>query len=343
MKKTMVCLLALALLAGLWATGCDKKDSSTEEEGKTERYGMVVFLKGSEFFNWAYAGMRDAAKGLGPGVEVELQGPAEWDARLEAQAVEQLIAKRIDGIVVTAGEANTLIPAINKATAAGIPVVTFDSDSPGSKRLVFCGTENYNAGWEAGKAMAEWLGGKGAVGISTFPGPDHLKKRVEGFRAALAKFAPEIEVAAEVNDEGDQAKAVTQITAMLQANPGIAGVFCAHGNPGPGAEEAVRSLALEGKVQIMGFDFGMPVIERIEKGTIRGTVGQNPYLMGYMALLHAYSAKHQTPMPTEPLGGETYPDFLPAELPVVKDGKIDTGVSILYKDVIDQYKNVPEF
>ena len=93
-----------------------------------ERYGMVVFLKGSEFFNWAYAGMRDAAKMLGDNIQVELQGPAEWDASLEARAIEQLIAKRISGIVVTAGEANALVPAINKAVGAGIPVITFDSD-----------------------------------------------------------------------------------------------------------------------------------------------------------------------------------------------------------------------
>ena len=45
-----------------------------------ETYAMVVFLKGSEFFNWCYAGMTDAARAIGPHVSVELQGPAEWDA-----------------------------------------------------------------------------------------------------------------------------------------------------------------------------------------------------------------------------------------------------------------------
>ena len=72
---------------------------------------MVVFLKGSEFFNWAYAGMLDAAKLFGPHVKCELQGPAEWDATMEARAIMQLISRQVDGIVVTAGEANTLQPA----------------------------------------------------------------------------------------------------------------------------------------------------------------------------------------------------------------------------------------
>jgi ribose transport system substrate-binding protein len=126
---------------------------------RQERHATVVFLSGSEFFNWAHAGRRDAARMIGPQVQVEFQGPAEWDASLEARALEQVTARKIDGAVVTAVEANALIPAIDKAIGAGIPVITFDSDSPGSRRLAFVGTNNYNAGWAAGKAIAEWPGG----------------------------------------------------------------------------------------------------------------------------------------------------------------------------------------
>jgi ribose transport system substrate-binding protein len=295
-----------------------------------ERYAAVVFLSGSEFFNWAYAGMRDAARMLGPHVQVELRGPAEWDASLEARTLEQLTARKIDGVVVTAAEANALIPAIDNAVGAGIPVITFDSDSPGSKRLAFVGTNNYNAGWVAGKTMAEWLGGTGQVGVSTFPGPDHLNKRLDGFTAALKRFGPGISIAAIVNDEGDVAKAETQITAMLQANPGITGIFCAHGNPGPGAAAAVRNLGLTGKVQILAFDFGTPVIELIESGEIKGTIGQNPYLMGYMSMLLAYSARHKTEVLSERPGFGPVPET------------IDTGVSVLYKGDIGRYRTVPK-
>jgi ribose transport system substrate-binding protein len=296
-----------------------------------QRYATVVFLSGSEFFNWAHAGMRDAAALLGSDVTVELQGPAEWDASLQARTIEQLIARRIDGIVVTAGEANTLVPAIDKAISAGIPVVTFDSDSPRSKRLAFVGTNNYNAGWTAGKAMAEWLGGTGEVGISTFPGPDHLKRRVDGFTQALKEFAPNIRIAATVNDEGDVARAESQITAMLQANPGITGIFCAHGNPGPGAAAAVRNIGRRGQVQIMAFDFGTPVIELIESGEVKGTVGQDPYLMGYMGMLLAYAARHPSQVPTGRPGFGPVPET------------VDTGVRILYRDDVARYKQVPKF
>jgi len=74
----------------LGAPACDRTGTATGGGVATvrqERYAAVVFLSGSEFFNWAYAGMRDAARMLGPQVQVELQGPAEWDASLEARTV----------------------------------------------------------------------------------------------------------------------------------------------------------------------------------------------------------------------------------------------------------------
>jgi len=332
MKKVLlITILTLAFAGALFAGGADEGPMvASSGEMAEESYGMVVFLKGSEFFNWCFAGMTDAAKAIGPHVSVELQGPAEWDATLEARAIDQLVAKRTNGVLVTAGDAATLIPSINKATAAGVPVITFDSDSATSDRLAFCGTNNYAAGYEAGKAMAEWLDGKGHIGISTFPGPSHLAERVEGFQAALADFGPGIKTSV-VNDEGDVVKAETQLTALLQANPDINGIFAAHGNPGPGAAAAVRTLGLEGKVDIMGFDFGMPVIELIEKGEIRGTVGQNPYLMGYMAMILAYSANH----PTDVTSAKAPFGHVPST--------VDTGVAILGVEEVQMYKNPPKF
>lgn len=323
--------LALLSLAALASATCARPGApaGAGEARPTETYATVVFLSGSEFFNWVHAGMRDAAASLGPHVRVELQGPAEWDASLQARTMEQLVARRVDGIAVTAADANTLVPSIDKAIDAGIPVITFDADSPGSRRLSFVGTDNYNAGWVAGKAMAEWLGGTGEVGISTFPGPDHLKRRVEGFQAALAQFGPSIRIAAVVNDEGDVARAETQITAMLQANPGITGIFCAHGNPAAGAASAVRNLRRQGTVQILAFDFATPVIELIEQGEIRGTVGQNPYLMGYLSMLLAHAARHRTEVASRHQGFGHVPET------------IDTGVTILYKEQIGQYRRTP--
>lgn len=338
MKKLVnlqVTASAVLLIALMLLTGCKRhqKGAATENESvrKTERYGMVVFLKGSEFWNWTYAGMLDAARTLGPHVKAELQGPAEWDPILEARTVEQLIAKRVDGMIVAAADPQVMLVPINKAIDSGIPVITVGNDAAESKRLCYVGTSDYNAGWAAGTEVAKWVQGKGQVGISTYLGLSFLDRRVDGFVDALAKLAPETEVAAKVNDEGDVAKAESLITSMLLANPEIRCIFCAHGNPGPGAAAAVRNLNLQRKVDIMAFDFGMPVIELIEKGEIRATVAQGAYLMGYQAMMMVYSAGHKTNVSAKD------PDF--GHVPEV----IDTGVSILYKADVDRYKNPPRF
>ncbi len=328
------------LAAGL-AAGCNSPqaapsgqptgDASKSPGPAAEIYGMVAFLKGSEFFNWSYAGMRDAARRLGSQVQTEYHGPVEWDASLEARAIEELIERGVAGLVVTAGDANILVSAIDKAIKAGIPVITFDSDSPASQRLSFVGTDNYQAGFEAGRTIVDWLQGQGQVAVSTFPGPDHLVKRLKGFEAALAQFGPDIKLVALVNDDGKTEKAETQFTALLRANPQIDAVFAAHGNPGPGVAAAVQKVGLAGKVSIMAFDFALPVIELVEKGVIRATVGQNPYLMGYQSMMLAYAARQDTGVPS------TRPGFGPVP------AQIDTGVRILGKDEISLYKNPPQF
>ena len=319
--RFLVVLLLLVALASSAALSLGQE---------TETYGMVVFLKGSEFFNWAYAGMVDAAARIGDHVEVQLLGPAEWDASLEAREIEQLTARGVDGILATAGDAETMNASIDGAIAAGIPVVLFDSDAPGSNRLAFAGTNNYNAGCSAGEAVADWHGDAARVGISTFPGPDHLARRVEGFEDCLAAAAPGAEIVQIVNDEGRVDGAETAITAMLQANPTINVIFASHGNPGPGAAAAVRNLGIVGEVDIMAFDFGLPVLELIENGEIRATVGQNPYLMGYMGMLLAFGARHETGV-TAGSGFGPYATL------------VDTGVQILGPDDIDPFKNPPTF
>jgi ribose transport system substrate-binding protein len=220
---------------------------------------------------------------------------------------------------------------IDKAIDAGVPVVLFDSDAPASKRIVFASTNQYAAGYAAGKAMAEW--GSKKIAISTFIGPDHLQKRVQGFQDALAEFAADAEIVQIVNDEGKVDVAETQLTALLQANPEIDGIFGAHGNPGPGAAAAVRTAGLGGKVQIMGFDFGMPNIELIDKDEMRATVGQNPYLMGYTAMLLIYGAAKETEVA----------DTNPPNIGHCVNADVDTGVRILYKEDVQMFKTPPKF
>ena len=287
-----------------------------------EHYGMVVFLKGSEFFNWAYAGFQDAAATVG--ATTELQGPADWDASAEARAVDQLVAKGVKGIAVTAGDADTLVGSIDAAMNAGVPTLTFDSDSPKSKRLLFVGTNNYNAGYAAGVAIGKQMGDKARVGVSLIPGLDSINHRLQGFKDGLAETASGAEVIAQVNDEGDLQKAETVNTAMLQANPDINVIFCAHGNPATGALAATRNVGrVDGpnKVHVLAWSIDVPILQGIEDDEYGSTVAQNPYMMGVQSFLQLWSAAHPTQFDSLTNPGMGH----------VPTADLDTGVKILEK------------
>ena len=291
-------------------------------EEKAEHYGMVVFLKGSEFFNWSYAGFRDAAATVG--ATTELQGPADWDASAESRAIDQLVAKGVKGIAVTAGDAGTLVGSINAAIKANIPTVTFDSDSPKSDRLIFIGTNNYNAGFAAGKSVGMELGDDARVGVSLIPGLDSITHRLDGFKAGLASVAPNAKIIAEVNDEGDLQKAESVNTAMLQANPNINVIFCAHGNPATGALSATHNVGRakgDNKVRVIAWAIDMPILQGIEDGEYSSTVAQNPYMMGVQSFWQLWSAAHPTQFDSM-----TNPGF--GHVPT---SDLDTGVKILVK------------
>ena len=164
MKTSRLAFVALAATIGL-AVGASAPSKAADPK---EHYGMVVFLKGSEFFNWAYAGFQDEAATLG--ATTELQGPADWDAFRRGARRRSARGQGGKGVAVTAGDAGTLTASIDAGMKAKVPILTFNSDSPKSHRLLFVGTNNYNAGYQADLAVAKLLGDKARVGISRIPG-----------------------------------------------------------------------------------------------------------------------------------------------------------------------------
>ncbi len=321
-KLSGILVLSALLIVGIFSSVALAQDYSGN-------YAMVTFLRGSEFFNWAYMGMRDAAKLLDEDIEVELRGPSTWDATEEAQAIRQLTSRGVDGILTTAGASQTMVPAINSAIEQGIPVVGFDSDPVHSDRLGVATTDQFKAGEKAGEEVVEWLDGEGQVIVSTHFGIEYLEQRMNGFKAGIE--GSDVEVVQTINDEGEISTAESKITSAIQKNPDIDAIFCAHGNPSIGAAASLKSLDKVDEIDIMAFDFAKKVSKEIKAGNIRATVAQNPYLMGYYGMIMLWSANQETEVESrnEPFG------HVPP--------RIDTGVSIVYQEGIDQFLNPPEF
>jgi len=255
-----------------------------------ERYVMVNFLSGIEFWVPAREGM-DAA-GAMLGVETVYQGTELYDAQAEATVLEQVIASKPTGIIVTAQQPEALRPYIDQAIDAGIALVMFDSDSPASKRSVFLATDNYNAGAKAAMRMGELTGGKGSVGIITTPGQLNLDLRSQGFQDTLLKEFPNMRIIGECKGLGDYALAAGCASGFLQANEDMSGIFSTGSDGAPASVQAFREAGRLGEIAIIGFDIDQATIEGIEEGNIDATIVQAAWNMGYWGMMMVWAQAH---------------------------------------------------
>lgn len=204
-------------------------------------------------------------------------------------AIEAAIAQGYDAIATVAGDAG-IVPFINKAVDAGIPVATFNVETATpNKRLFFVGCDTYAQGRAAGKAMADVLGGKGKVAIITgFFAVEAHENRRRGFEDYIAKNAPGITVVGIVENQDKADVAFTQAQDFMVAHPDLAGIYVTAGGPF-GAAAAVEAARKVGKVKIVCFDFVDETMEYVRKGVITGTIGQDPYAQGHDPAIRLYN------------------------------------------------------
>lgn len=133
-----------------------KKLLSDRKQGEAradEEYVAIGISTGVEYWNAAKAGLDDVAKELG--VKGTFTGPQDQNPEQQANTMDQIIARKPAGILIAPGNPDTLLPYINKAMDAGIPVICFDTDAPKSKRIAYFGTENYQAGCTGARILAK--------------------------------------------------------------------------------------------------------------------------------------------------------------------------------------------
>lgn len=259
--------------------------STGTNDTSDQLYIEVSALGSLDYFYDHQLGMEMAGKELG--VRTEYVGPADYDMNAMITAFEQSIAKKPNGIVVVGFE-ETLAPIIDKAVAAGIPVVTVDADVPNSDRVAFVGTGNYNAGLTGGRYLAEQLGEKGKVAIMTKPGQSNLEERVTGYKAAFANY-PNIEIVQIADTQSYSVVAAQAAATLLQTTPDLAAIICVEAAGGAGAATAVKEAGKTGQVKIMSMDRGEDVLNDIESGVITASIAQQTALMPYYAVQILYN------------------------------------------------------
>lgn len=334
-NRNKVFATGITLVMGISLFGCaNSSNTSTINSSnsplvgnKNEEYYMITFNSGIEYWKQCYKGFEDAGNQYG--IKTIYTGGLQYDVNQEVTALEQVIAKQPAGIAITCINPSALVKPIKEAMAVGIPVVTFDADSPDSGRYSFIGTGNEYAGTIAAQALAKEIGASGGeVVIITLPTQQNHIERVDGFRNEIKQSYKSIDVIQVGNGKSDETEAARVLSGVLQAHPNLKGVFCTDATSGVGAAAAVKEAGKAGKVKIVSFDTDRGTLDAIKSGVITASIAQGSYIMGYQSMNFLYQVKHGLAKPGA-IGDDTNSSTLPRY--------VDTGVAVVTKSNVDKY------
>jgi ribose transport system substrate-binding protein len=226
------------------------------------------------------------------GVKVSILGPAEWDVPAQINTIEEVIGTRPTGLLIN-GTDPAIAQVINKAVAAGIPTVVYDSDIPNSNRHAFLGTDWYEIGKMQGEEIVKLTGGRGKIAYMGILGLNNMESGFQGLLDVLKKY-PEIEVVGKYDDKANIEEA-SKITAdLLSAHPDIAGICGFDSNSGPGIALAVREAGKVGKVKITTVDWEPEHLALVKQGVIQMLAGQKRELFTWYGAQFLYDMVHKT-------------------------------------------------
>jgi ribose transport system substrate-binding protein len=222
----------IAVIAGLAfaIAGCgEKKSEDVAEGGKPKTFKITLIAKSSTnpVFLAAKSGAEAAAKELsaekGMEITIDWQTPPQEDGQVQAQNIANAVAGGTDAILISCSDAAKVTGAINDAVDKGVPVMTFDSDAPDSKRFAFYGADDIEVGRQVADELAKITGEKSNVAIlAGNQNAPNLQKRVQGVKDELAKHPNMKFLDVYYHPETPQ-DAAKEVNRAMQARPEIDG------------------------------------------------------------------------------------------------------------------------
>lgn len=308
-KPWALCAVMVAAMLVLSVGGCNRTDA------RKHRIVIVTKALDSEFWQTLKSGAEEAAR-QHPDVELSVLAP-EREINIDQQVsiLEDQILKKVSALAVVPGGVAEVTPVLDKAKAAGIPVLIVDNDTPWPGKLCYIGTDNRVGGKLAGDYLVKILGGHGKVAIIRgILGVSSHDDRVAGFQEAIAQ-APGLQVVTIQPANSERASALTVMENILTSNPDLNAVFATSDQMALGAMEGVAAQHLNGKVLVVGFDAGKEAVRAVKSGAISAVIAQYPANMGKQAVETSIKAIQGQPVPRV----------------------IDTGTALVTKETADEF------
>jgi ribose transport system substrate-binding protein len=284
-----------------------------ETAPKKLRFAIIPKALDIPVFNYAKIGAERQAQEFGD-VEVLWNAPASADQLKQKEILESYITQRVDGIAISSLNGEFLADTINRAIDAGIPVTTWDSDAPTSKRIAFYGVDDLASGRIMGEQAITLLNGKGKVALITSLGAANLQNRLQGVKDALAK-APGIEVVETYDIKEDAIRCAEIIATGSRRYPELAAWISVGGWP-VFTRNALASVD-PSKTKVISFDTIAPALDLLRENKVQVLLGQKYFGWGSESVKLLRDIRNGN-RPASPI--------------------IDSGVDVVTRDNVDQYE-----
>jgi ribose transport system substrate-binding protein len=250
--------------------------------GKSIKIAMIAKSSTNPVFLSARRGAETAARDLsakiGVPVEIAWLTPPEEDGQIQAQRIAQAVNEGANAVLISCSDAGKVTGAIDDAVERGVPVMTFDSDAPKSKRFAFYGVDDRRIGEEVAAELSKALDGKGKIAIlAGNQNAPNLRRRVDGIKAEAAKSKGIQIVGTFYHNETPQ-DAAAEVIRVNNAYPGIKGWAMAGG-----WALYTKTLLTDldpAKIKLVAVDALPPSLPYVEKGLAPVLLAQSSYLWG---------------------------------------------------------------
>ncbi len=299
MRTRATVLLAVLLLAAL-AAGCQRGGGGNEGGGA--RIGLSVSTLNNPFFVTLRDGAQSAADEAGAELIVS---DAQNDTAQQQDDIQNFVTQQVNVILVNPVDSDAVVPAIEVANQANIPVIALDRGASGGELATTIASDNVQGGNLAGEELIRLVSSGSVAQLEGTPGADPARDRGQGFQDAIDAQSA-VEVVASQTANFDRAEGLNVAENILQANPEIAGIFAQNDEMALGAVQALGASAGD-EVKVVGFDATEDGLSAIQDGTMNATVAQQPSEIGSLGVENAIRV----------IDGESVEENIPVEVQLV--------------------------
>jgi ribose transport system substrate-binding protein len=314
-SKIILALLFILILAACGggatpdAEAPDQPEETTPPDTAPPDDAVVLGLSLSTLNNPFFVTLGEGAQEAADAAGVELiVVDAQDDPAQEATNIEDLIEQGVSAILVNPTDADAIVPSIQKANEAGIPVFTIDRGSSGGDVVAHIASDNVAGGSMAGAFLCEALGGAGmVVELEGIAGTSAARDRGQGFNDYMSAECSGAEIVARQTANFNRAEGLSVFENILQAQPEISGVFAHNDEMILGAIEAAKAAGRDAEIIFVGFDAVDDAVAAVDAGDLAATIAQQPDVMGQLGVETAVTH----------LGGQSVDDYTPVSLALV--------------------------